>query len=262
MLQNPSNRLLPARSGIAIVVSSRTLANPGGSPLGDTSHRPSAVDVAIRQNGDAASHSRSRSCRVERTLVADRRVRRAEQFPQFRLGGQLGHFGHVCHGSCSSGAGPATTDPSVTGARPAVPPRMRAGEASVTARVRARTGVRRRDTAAGATGAGVRRRSQAHPRAASGCSSAGRSAARGRVPVPAWAGAAREWIRLRPRTAGQRRARPPAAALLVPWPADPVVRGHRTATGRPVRLFCRRGAGRGFLVTVLFRCVLSSATCP
>ena len=73
MLRNPSNRWFPARSGIASVPLSSGRAKPGGSPLGETSQRPSAAAVAMRQNGDAASHSRSRSCSTGRTLVAERR---------------------------------------------------------------------------------------------------------------------------------------------------------------------------------------------
>ena len=44
--------------------------NPGGSPLGETSHVPSAPAVAIRQNGEAASQSRSIGCSRCRSFVA------------------------------------------------------------------------------------------------------------------------------------------------------------------------------------------------
>ncbi len=46
-----------------------TWVNPGGSPLGETSQVPSAPAVAIRQNGEAASHSLSRSCSATRSLA-------------------------------------------------------------------------------------------------------------------------------------------------------------------------------------------------
>jgi hypothetical protein len=59
MLPNPSARRLPARSGSAMVRSSRTTVKPGGSPFGETSQLPSAADVATMQNGEAASHWRS-----------------------------------------------------------------------------------------------------------------------------------------------------------------------------------------------------------
>src|SRR5215218_6868675 len=70
MLVNPSTRRLPARSGMAIVVSSRIMVNPAGSPLGETSQVPSAAEVAMRQNGDAASHCVSSSCSSLRVLPA------------------------------------------------------------------------------------------------------------------------------------------------------------------------------------------------
>ena len=72
MLRKPSARRLPYRSGIAIVVSSSTWVKPGGSPLGETSQLPSAPAVATRQNGDAASHCRSRGCRAVRSFVIAR----------------------------------------------------------------------------------------------------------------------------------------------------------------------------------------------
>ena len=71
-LCQPSARLLPGRSGMAIVVSSSTIAKPGGSPLGETSQVPSAADVAMRQNGEVASHSRSSSCSRVRSLSSTR----------------------------------------------------------------------------------------------------------------------------------------------------------------------------------------------
>src|SRR5580765_4837443 len=55
-----------------MVVSSRTFTNPTGSPFGETSHRPSASEVATRQNGEAASQSRSSPCSAGRALSRTR----------------------------------------------------------------------------------------------------------------------------------------------------------------------------------------------
>ena len=44
-----------------MVRSSSTRVNPGGSPFGETSQLPSPALVATRQNGEAASRSRSTS---------------------------------------------------------------------------------------------------------------------------------------------------------------------------------------------------------
>ena len=71
-LRKPSARRLPGRSGIAIVVSSRTRVKPGGSPLGETSQLPSAAAVATRQNGDAASQRGPARAGVLRSLPAAR----------------------------------------------------------------------------------------------------------------------------------------------------------------------------------------------
>ena len=57
----------PLRHGDACV-SSRTCTKPAGSPLGETSQVPSAAEVAISRNGDAAIQARSRSCRWSRSL--------------------------------------------------------------------------------------------------------------------------------------------------------------------------------------------------
>jgi flagellar motor switch protein FliM len=53
---NPQFAQIAAPSDMAMVVSSSTSVNPGGSPLGDTSHVPSAFAVAIKQKGECASH--------------------------------------------------------------------------------------------------------------------------------------------------------------------------------------------------------------
>jgi hypothetical protein len=65
--------LLPGLSAIAIVRSSITCTScPGGSPFGEASQLPSASEVAITQNGDAASQSRSTSSNAARPLLAAR----------------------------------------------------------------------------------------------------------------------------------------------------------------------------------------------
>jgi hypothetical protein len=53
-LRMPSRRLLPGRSGISRRRSSITSTKPGPSPLGETSHWPAALDVAISRNGERA----------------------------------------------------------------------------------------------------------------------------------------------------------------------------------------------------------------
>ncbi len=53
-LRSVSSRLLPGRSASAIVFSSSTLNEPGGSPRGVTSCLPEASAVEIRQIGDRA----------------------------------------------------------------------------------------------------------------------------------------------------------------------------------------------------------------
>ena len=93
MLWKPSARRLPGRSGIAIVVSSRTRVKPGGSPFGDTSQVPSAPAVATRQNGEAASQARSCSCRLGRSLPGDTRGRLPDQRAQLLGGTDLGPGG-------------------------------------------------------------------------------------------------------------------------------------------------------------------------
>src|SRR5690349_15205790 len=55
-----------------MVVSSSTRTKPAGSPFGETSQRPSASEVATRQNGEAASQSRSSSCSAGRALSRTR----------------------------------------------------------------------------------------------------------------------------------------------------------------------------------------------
>ncbi len=63
----PSSRRLPGRSGIISRRSSSTRTNPGASPLGETSQRPSAPDVATqheRRVGDVVA-----AVRVERADV-------------------------------------------------------------------------------------------------------------------------------------------------------------------------------------------------
>ena len=75
MLRYPSIRRLPGRSASAIVASSMTWTRlPGGSPLGETSHRPLASEVPIRQKGEAASQCTSSGCRVRRSLLAARKL--------------------------------------------------------------------------------------------------------------------------------------------------------------------------------------------
>ena len=62
MFRYPSALRLPGRSAMAIVVSSMTYASwPAGSPFGETSQAPDSSAVAIKQNGELASHCRSRS---------------------------------------------------------------------------------------------------------------------------------------------------------------------------------------------------------
>ena len=89
-LTQPSARLLPGRSGITRVWSSSTCTKPAGSPFGETSQLPSAAEVAISRNGDAAIQARSRSCSRWRSL----RTAPADGVPssvaQLGLGGDLG----------------------------------------------------------------------------------------------------------------------------------------------------------------------------
>src|SRR5712691_5152492 len=65
MLVSPSVRLLPGRSGTTRWVSSSTSTKPGASPLGETSHRPAAFDVASSTKGEAAMNARECSSRDE-----------------------------------------------------------------------------------------------------------------------------------------------------------------------------------------------------
>src|SRR6266850_6519887 len=58
MLRMPSRRLLPGRSGMTRCVSSRTRANPAGSPFGDTSQLPSTPAVPSTMNGACAMTAR------------------------------------------------------------------------------------------------------------------------------------------------------------------------------------------------------------
>src|SRR5580698_9388673 len=58
---------------MATVASSRTWTRcPAGSPLGEASQFPSASDVAMTQNGEMASHSRSTACNRVRSLDTER----------------------------------------------------------------------------------------------------------------------------------------------------------------------------------------------
>jgi hypothetical protein len=53
-LLSVSIRLLPSRSGISRVVSSRTCTKPGISPFGEASQRPDGSEDAITRNGESA----------------------------------------------------------------------------------------------------------------------------------------------------------------------------------------------------------------
>src|SRR5213596_205560 len=68
----PSSRLLPGRSGITRWRSSRTRTKPGASPLGETSHRPLALAVASRRNGDRAMKARQCSSRTATSFLIAR----------------------------------------------------------------------------------------------------------------------------------------------------------------------------------------------
>src|SRR3954447_20801049 len=58
---------------MATVASSSTWTRrPAGSPLGEASQFPAASEVAMTQNGEMASHSRSTSCSRVRSLVTAR----------------------------------------------------------------------------------------------------------------------------------------------------------------------------------------------
>jgi len=57
-LKKPSPRRFPGRSGIARVLSSSTLTKPGGSPLGETSMRPSRSAVLTTMNGERSIQAR------------------------------------------------------------------------------------------------------------------------------------------------------------------------------------------------------------
>jgi hypothetical protein len=70
MLRNESIRLLPGRSGIAIVRSSRIFTKPAGSPFGDTSGSPRALAVASMMNGLAAMKRAQCSSRIGTTFCA------------------------------------------------------------------------------------------------------------------------------------------------------------------------------------------------
>ena len=61
MLRRLSSRRLPLRSPKARVLRSSTRTLPGGSPRGDTSHEPSAAEVASRKNGLASRKRREAS---------------------------------------------------------------------------------------------------------------------------------------------------------------------------------------------------------
>ena len=64
----PSRRRLPGRSGMTRRCSSSTCTKPGGSPLGETSARPLAPEVAIRTNGERAMNARQCASRWEISL--------------------------------------------------------------------------------------------------------------------------------------------------------------------------------------------------
>jgi hypothetical protein len=55
----PGVRGNPVGSGMASVVESITWTNPGGSPLGDASSRPSASHVAMTTKGERSMSSRA-----------------------------------------------------------------------------------------------------------------------------------------------------------------------------------------------------------
>ena len=74
------------RDGLARPAPRRT---PAGSPLGETSQLPAASAVATRQNGEAASHSRSRSCQRAPRLVRHVRQRHSDEVDQLVDTGDL-----------------------------------------------------------------------------------------------------------------------------------------------------------------------------
>src|SRR6185437_12182214 len=63
MLRSVSVRRLPARSGMASSLSSRTWTKPGASPLGETSHWPSALAELMKSSGASATNWRQCSSR-------------------------------------------------------------------------------------------------------------------------------------------------------------------------------------------------------
>ena len=67
---NPSE--FPFRSGMASVVESTTWTNPGGSPLGDASSRPSASHVATTMKGERSMNSWAVSSISVRSLILTR----------------------------------------------------------------------------------------------------------------------------------------------------------------------------------------------
>ena len=57
MLVIVSRRLLPGRSGMKSVLSSRIWTNPGGSPRGETSARPLSPLVPMQRNGERSMNA-------------------------------------------------------------------------------------------------------------------------------------------------------------------------------------------------------------
>src|SRR5882672_5928068 len=74
ILLNPSMRLLPGRSGTTRWWSSSTSTKPGASPLGETSQRPDAPEVAISTKGALAMKAREWTFRLARSLSTARSI--------------------------------------------------------------------------------------------------------------------------------------------------------------------------------------------
>src|SRR6056297_2267801 len=71
-LRGPKPSEFPFRSGMASVVESITWTNPGGSPLGDASSRPSASHVATTTKGERSMNSRAVSSISVRSFTLTR----------------------------------------------------------------------------------------------------------------------------------------------------------------------------------------------
>ena len=82
MFSNVSSRLLPSRSGMASVRSSRTATNPAGSPFGETSSRPSDPRVAIITNGERGDEAPADIVDVADRLVPRQTDGRGDKLPQ------------------------------------------------------------------------------------------------------------------------------------------------------------------------------------